>query len=75
MDAGSYTRHSGLLRNKAHNEELPLVLLGPKNWNGRAVIPFPHSSGVSRWSNRPENKRKIEQAVGLLRIERERLGL
>ena len=43
--------------------------------DGRAVIPFPHSSGVSRWGNRPENKEKIEQAVALLRNERELLAL
>jgi uracil-DNA glycosylase len=42
-------------------------------WRGRAVIPFPHSSGVSRWSNRLENKEKIAAAVALLRAERERL--
>jgi uracil-DNA glycosylase len=40
---------------------------------GRPVIPFPHSSGVSRWANQPVNKAKIEQAVALLRVERERL--
>jgi uracil-DNA glycosylase len=43
--------------------------------DGRAVIPFPHSSGVSRWGNSPANKAKIAQAVELLRAERERLGL
>ena len=43
--------------------------------DGRAIIPFPHSSGVSRWGNRPESKAKIEQAVALLSAERERLGL
>jgi uracil-DNA glycosylase len=42
--------------------------------DGRAIIPFPHSSGVSRWGNRPENKVRIEQAVSLLAQERERLG-
>jgi hypothetical protein len=42
-------------------------------YDGRAVIPFPHSSGVSRWGNKPENKAKIEQAVALLRAERVRL--
>jgi uracil-DNA glycosylase len=45
------------------------------DWNGRAVIPFPHSSGVSRWGNQPENKARIAAAVELLRAERERLGL
>ena len=44
-------------------------------WHGRAVIPFPHSSGVSRWGNRTENKAKVAAAVALLRAERERLGL
>lgn len=43
--------------------------------DGRAIIPFPHSSGVSRWGNRPENKAKIERAVGLLREEWKRLDL
>jgi uracil-DNA glycosylase len=43
-------------------------------WRGRVVIPFPHSSGVSRWSNRPENRDKIGKAVDLLQAERERLG-
>jgi uracil-DNA glycosylase family 4 len=43
--------------------------------DGRAVIAFPHSSGVSRWGNSPENKAKIAQAVALLRAEREKLRL
>lgn len=43
--------------------------------DGRALIPLPHSSGVSRWGNRPENQAKIERAVALLKAERERLGL
>jgi uracil-DNA glycosylase family 4 len=43
--------------------------------DGRAVFPFPHSSGVSRWGNGPENKARIAQAVALLGAERERLGL
>jgi len=37
-DGGSYTRYTGLIRNKARGEELPAVLLQPSNWNGRAVI-------------------------------------
>lgn len=43
--------------------------------DGRAAFPFPHSSGVSRWGNSPANKAKIGQAVGLVRAEREKLGL
>jgi uracil-DNA glycosylase len=41
----------------------------------RAVFPFPHSSGVSRWGNSDANKAKIAAAVELLRAERERLGI
>src|SRR5437773_475646 len=40
-------------------------------WQGRAVIPFPHSSGVSRWANAPANRAKIDQAVERLREARE----
>jgi uracil-DNA glycosylase len=43
------------------------------NWQGRPVIAFPHSSGVSRWANLPANKEKIDQAVALLRAERDRI--
>lgn len=39
----------------------------------RALLPFPHSSGVSRWANQPQNRAKIDLAVSLLRAERERL--
>jgi uracil-DNA glycosylase len=43
------------------------------DWRGRAVIPFPHSSGVSRWANLAENRRRIDAAIDVLRAERERL--
>lgn len=43
--------------------------------DGRAVVPFPHSSGVSRWANKAENRAKISQAVAILRRERIALGL
>ena len=43
-------------------------------WRGRALIPFPHSSGVSRWSNVAENRAKIDRAVDLLRAEWEQLA-
>jgi hypothetical protein len=37
-DRGSYVEMSGLLRNKTHGEELPVVWLYPKQWNGRAIV-------------------------------------
>src|SRR5437773_5846323 len=36
--AGNSTRYLGLLRVKSRGQELPVVLLQPGNWNGRAVI-------------------------------------
>jgi len=37
-DGGSYTQYVGLLGNKPRGEQLPMVLLLPKNRNGRAAI-------------------------------------
>jgi hypothetical protein len=34
----SYIEMTGLLQNKTHGEELPVVWLYPKQWNGRAVV-------------------------------------
>jgi len=38
VDSGSFTRYVGLVKNKKEGTELPMVLLRPSNWNGRAVI-------------------------------------
>ena len=38
--------------------------------HGDAVaVPLPHPSGVSRWMNLPENKRRVDQAVALIHLE------
>jgi uracil-DNA glycosylase len=34
---------------------------------GATVVPLPHPSGVSRWTNAPENRMLLERAVGLIR--------
>jgi len=37
---------------------------------GEAVaVPLPHPSGVSRWMNLPENRRRVERAVDLIHAE------
>jgi len=37
---------------------------------GEAVaVPLPHPSGVSRWMNLPENRRRVERAVELVHAE------
>jgi hypothetical protein len=35
---GEATQRVGLVRNKPHEEELPVIVLHPKNWNKRVVI-------------------------------------
>jgi len=37
-DRGGFVEMTGLLRNKTHGEELPVVWLYPKQWNGRAIV-------------------------------------
>lgn len=37
-DRGDYLEMSGLLRNNTHGEELPIVFLYPKKWNGKTAI-------------------------------------
>ena len=35
--------------------------------DGATVIPLPHPSGVSRWLNAPENRERLDVALGLIR--------
>jgi dienelactone hydrolase len=37
-DLGRVIQMTGLLRNKAHGEAVPVIFLHPKEWNGRTVI-------------------------------------
>lgn len=41
--------------------------------DGRWIIPFPHSSGASRWHQLGENRRLIEKAIFLIKEHRERI--
>ncbi len=33
---------------------------------GRIIVPLPHPSGASQWFNAPENKERLERALGIL---------
>jgi len=35
--------------------------------DGRWILPLPHSSGASLWTNLPENQTRLQQALALLR--------
>ena len=41
--------------------------------DGRKVIPLPHSSGASRWHQIEENRRLIEEAIALIKIQKDRI--
>ncbi len=34
--------------------------------DGRTIVPLPHPSGASQWFNAPENKARLERALGIL---------
>jgi uracil-DNA glycosylase len=38
------------------------------------AVPLPHPSGVSRWMNAPENRARLDRAVGLIHGELEALS-
>lgn len=39
--------------------------------DGRIILPLPHPSGVSRWTNDPHNRERLAQALSLLRHYRQ----
>jgi uracil-DNA glycosylase family 4 len=41
--------------------------------DGRIIVPLPHPSGASQWFNVPENKVRLERALGILSELREDL--
>jgi len=41
--------------------------------DGRRILPLPHSSGASLWTNLPENQARLRQALALLRDMKEML--
>jgi uracil-DNA glycosylase family 4 len=49
--------------------------IGERFDHGEAVaVPLPHPSGVSRWMNLAQNRRRVEQAVELIHAELRVLG-
>lgn len=43
--------------------------------DGRIILPLPHPSGVSRWTNDPRNRERLAQALSLLKQYREQHAL
>ena len=72
-DQGSFVLVTGLLRNKPHREELPVVLLKPKQPTGRRVI-WLHADGKSglltgAGAPRPLLNRLLEAGVEVLGVD------
>lgn len=43
--------------------------------DGRVIIPLPHPSGASTWHQKPHNRKLVQEAIRLIRRQREALGL
>jgi hypothetical protein len=62
-DAGKYLVIAGLVRNRAWNEELPLVFLHPKDWNGQAVIWLDDAGKAGLYAESGELKPQVAKLV------------
>ena len=69
-DRGSYIEMAGLLQNKTHGEEIPVVWLYPKKWSGRAVVWLDDSGKAALYqadgSLQPEVKKLVDAGATVL---------
>jgi len=72
-DGGSYTQYNALLSNKSRGEQLPMVLLLPKNRDGRAVIWLAEQGKAALFaedgSPTREVKRLLDAGVGVFGVD------
>jgi dienelactone hydrolase len=59
VDRGDYLEMTGLVHNKTYDEELPVVWLYPKKWNGRVVL-WLGDNGKSSLFNRDAPAERVE---------------
>jgi dienelactone hydrolase len=62
VDRGDYFEMSGLVHNKTYNEELPVVWLYPKKWNGRVIL-WLDDEGKSALFNRDAPAERVQPAI------------
>jgi len=62
-DRDGYVEMSGLVRNKTHHEELPVVWLYPKKWNGRAIVWLDDAGKSSLYNADGSVKPAVQQLV------------
>ena len=63
QDQSQYVEMSGLLKNKTWSEELPVVWLYPKKWNGRAVVWLDSNGKSALWNADGTVKPAVMQLV------------
>ena len=62
IDRGDYLEMAGLLHNQKYGEELPVVWLYPKKWNGRVIV-WLDDAGKSSLFNRDGSAERVQPAI------------
>ncbi len=72
-DQGSYLRILGLLRNKPHGEELPVVILHPHEWEGRVVVWLDKDGKAGLFDEagtpKPEIKKLVDAGISVVGVD------
>lgn len=63
VERDRYIRMAGLLRNKTKGEELPIVFLHPRQWNGRVVVWLSAEGKSALFQDSDEPQADIRQLV------------
>ena len=73
IDQGNYAQSVGLLHNKLHHEELPIVRLTPKQWHGRTVIWLDEAGKAGLFTElgelQPEIARLIDSGIAVIGVD------
>ncbi len=62
VDRGDYLEMTGLVHNNTYNEELPVVWLYPKKWNGRVIL-WLDDAGKAALFNRDAPAERVQPAI------------
>lgn len=72
-DQGSYLRVLGLLRNKPHGEELPVVIFHPHEWKGRVVVWLDKDGKAGLFDEagtpKPEIKKLVDAGISVAGVD------
>ncbi len=72
-EQGSYLRVLGLLRNKPHSEELPVVFLHPHDWKSRVVVWLDKDGKAGLFADdgtpKPEIRRLVDAGATVVGVD------